>query len=149
MRYYSLAWTFIAASLLSGCNSGPTLAPVRGTVTLEGKPLAKGTIRFEGVGKPSATGKIVDGQIVEVTTVRPNDGVALGAQEIAIWAQEEASSAVIANPGEASKAGGANYMVGKSLIHSDYNNPKTSGLTADIKSGTNELKLELFATPKK
>jgi hypothetical protein len=149
MRCFLLACTFIAASLLSGCNFGPALAPVKGTVTHEGKPLAKGTIRFEGAGKPSATGKIVDGQIVEVTTTKANDGVALGTQKIAIWAQEDAASAVVANPGESGKAGGANYMVGKSLIHTDYNNPDTSGLTADIKSGTNEIKLELFTTPKK
>lgn len=148
IRSLSHAPFFIAIAVLAGCNFGPALAPVNGTVTHDGKPLAKGTIRFESPGKPPATGKIAEGQIVEVTTFKPNDGAPVGAQKIAIWAQEDAASAVVANPGESSKAG-ANYMVGKSLIHADYNNPDSSGLTADIKSGKNELKLELFATPKK
>jgi hypothetical protein len=148
IRWLSFGTVFVVASFLSGCNSGPAMAPVKGTVTHDGKPLAKGTIRFESPNHRAATGNIVNGQIVEVTTFKTNDGVPIGAQKVAIWAMEEAASAVVANPGEASKVG-ANYMSGKSLLHADYNNPDTSGLSADIKSGMNDLKFELFTTPKK
>jgi len=123
------------------------MAPVKGTVTHDGKPLANGTIRFEMTGQRPATGKIVNGEIVEMTTFKTNDGVPIGSHRIAIWASEEAGSAVVANPGESKM--GENYMSGKSLIHADYNNPDTSGLTAEIKSGENVVNLKLLRDPSK
>ena len=49
---------------LVGCDSGPPMAEVKGTVTFEGKPVEEGAIRFEAVdGKsPTAGGTIKDGQ---------------------------------------------------------------------------------------
>jgi hypothetical protein len=131
------------AVFLSGCGSGRVaLAPVRGTVTLDGKPLAKGTITFETSGKRPATGKIVNGEIVEMTTYETGDGVPLGTHKVAIWSSEEAASAVVANPGEGKI--GANYMSGKSLLPALYNDPNTSGLVAEIKPGHNVVAFALF-----
>jgi len=121
------------------------MAPLKGTVTLDGKALTKGTIRFESPNHRPATGKIVNGEIVELTTFTDGDGVPVGPQKVAIWAAEDADSAVVANPGESKK--GANYMSGKSLIREIYNNPDTSGFTAEIKPGENVVEFKLSSDP--
>src|SRR5436309_58646 len=127
MRYSCLASLVAFVGLcVGGCGSGrAALAPVKGTITLDGKPLAKGTITFETTGKRPATGKIVNGEIVEMTTYVTGDGAPLGTHKVAVWASEEAASAVVPNPGE--EKIGANYMSGKSLIPALYNDPNTSG----------------------
>lgn len=127
--------------LASGCSDRPTLAPVKGTVTLDGKPLLSGTVMFEAKGTRPATGKIVNGQIVEVTTYDPNDGLPVGQHNVAVVAIEDASAAA-ANPGEG-KAPKGNYMSGKSLIPARYNDPNTSGLKVDITKGENTVELKL------
>lgn len=139
MRYVPFA--LIAFSLfLAGCG-GVRLAPVKGTVTLNDKPLANGTIRFETPGQRPATGKIVNGQILEVTTYKTGDGAPIGSHKVAIWANEEEASAIVANPGESKT--GPNYMGGKSLIHADYNDTEKSGFKAEIRSGENVVEYKL------
>lgn len=129
-------------ALAAGCSDRPALAPVKGTVTFDGKPLAAGSITFEAKSVRPATGKIVNGEIVELTTYDPGDGVPVGQHKVSITATEDAASAVVPNPGDA-KAPKANYMVGKSLIPARYNDPATSGLTAEIKKGENTVEFKL------
>lgn len=143
MRTIPLFLFVLAASALAnGCSRTPALASIKGTVTVDGNPLAKGTIIFEIDGGRPATGRIENGQIVEVTTFKTGDGLALGTHKVAISANEESASAVVPNPGEA-KAPGHNYMLGKSLIPARYNDPGASGLTAEIKGGENVLEFKL------
>src|SRR5262245_44415901 len=96
LRQLFLRLLFLTAGvfLCAGCRSGVELAPVKGTVTLDGKALARGTIRFESPGQRPATGKIVNGEIVEVTTYQPGDGAPVGSHKVAVWATEDAASAV-------------------------------------------------------
>lgn len=132
----------IVIILSNGCSRGPALAPVKGTVTIDGSPLAKGTIIFEASGQRPATARVENGQIVEVTTYKTGDGAPVGSHKVAISANEDGASAVVENPGEA-KVPDANYMSGKSLIPARYNDPNTSGLTAEIKRGDNVLEFKL------
>lgn len=132
----------IGIILSNGCSRGPALAPVKGTVTIDGSPLAKGTIIFEANGLRPATARIENGQIVEVTTYKTGDGAPVGSHKVAISANEDGASAVVENPGEA-KVPDVNYMSGKSLIPAHYNDPNTSGLTAEIKRGDNVLDFKL------
>src|SRR5262245_53617090 len=131
-----------ACALVAGCSGRPTLAKVKGTVTLDGKPLPFGTVTFEAKGVRPATGKIVNGEIVEVTTYDPGDGAPVGEHRVAVTANAEPGPAVVANPGDA-KAPKGDYMSGKSLIPSAYNDPGTSGLTAEIKKGENTVEVKL------
>jgi hypothetical protein len=135
-----LRMMFLLACIVvgAGCGSSAATAPVRGKVLLDGKPLSKGTIRFESAGNRAATGKIVDGEIVEVTTYSSGDGAPIAKHKIAVWATEEASN----DPGK------ANYMAGKSLIDTSYNNPEHSGLEATIDSGQNIIELRLVTKRK-
>jgi hypothetical protein len=141
----TFCFTLLTLSLLpltNGCSGKASLAHVKGTVTLDGKPLAKGTIIFETAGQRPATGRIENGEIVDVTCYKTGDGAPIGSHKVAISAAEEAASAVVENPGDA-KAPGPNYMSGKSLIPSRYNDPSASGLTAVIKRGENVLEFKL------
>jgi hypothetical protein len=128
---------------LAGCG-GPSLGKVTGTVTYDGKPLKSGTIIFESKGARPATGKIVDGRIVEVTTFQPNDGAPVGEHKVVIQAVEDAGSSKGANPGDPS---GTSSMQTRSLIPAAYGDPETSRLTATIKRGENNLTFELKKDP--
>jgi hypothetical protein len=132
--------------LFSGCSDRPELAKVKGTVTLDGKPLSQGSIVFEMPDRRPATGTITGGQIVEVTTYDQGDGAPVGQHKIAIAATSDAAAAVAANPGDATRQSG-NYMSGTSLIPTLYNDPNTSGLTAEIQPGENTLQFKLVSNP--
>jgi hypothetical protein len=128
--------------VLAGCSGGPKLVQVTGTVTLDEKPLPRGTLTFEAPGQRPATATVVDGKITEATTFKPGDGVPVGRHKVAVSATEEAATAVVADPGAGGRPG-ANYMGGKSLVPARYNNPETSGLTAEVGPGDTTVKLEL------
>lgn len=132
--------------LLVGCSGGPKLVRVTGTVTLDDKPIPRGTLTFEAPGLRPATAVIVDGKITEATTFTQGDGVPVGEHKVAVSATADPGSAVVANPGEATKPG-PNYMGGKSIIPARYNNPATSGLTATVGPGETALKFELKSAP--
>jgi hypothetical protein len=138
MTVLRMMFLFACVVVGAGCGPGVATAPIKGKVLLDSKPLPKGTIRFESAGNRAATGKIVDGEIVEVTTYSPGDGAPIAKHMIAVWATEEASN----DPGK------ANYMAGKSLIDTSYNNPKLSGLEATINSGQNVIELKLVTKRK-
>ena len=149
MKHYFLLFVvcFLAVSL-SGCGpKRPPTAKVSGTVLYKGQPLKQGTIIFEVSGNRPATGKIVDGKIVDVTTFEPNDGVSIGEAKIAINSKEEVEEAIPdATDPSAQSVSRANYMGvgGKPLIPPHYGNPTSSKLTATIESGKeNIVNLEL------
>lgn len=114
----------------TGCGSGgPVVVPVHGTVTHQGIPLKKGGITFMPAEGRSAFGRIVDGQIVEVTTLKKGDGVIVGMARVAIQATT--------NLGEIQ---GPHTP----LIPQRYFDPVTANLTVEIKAdGPNELQFEL------
>ena len=139
-------WLCLLFLTLTGCHGdgrSPT-GSVEGTVTVDGQPLDEGTIIFESPGKRPASGEIRAGKIVNVMTYVAGDGVPTGSQKVAINATVATSSiSVPDNPGQVMPVD-ANYMgVGESLIPAKYNNPETSGLTAEIKPGKNSLQFDV------
>ena len=145
-----LVMVALSTMAVLGCHSDQAkLGLVTGKVTLDGKPIAKGTITFESPGQRPAIGQVVDGAIVDVTTYEPGDGAPVGHHLVAISATDDAassSSASTSNPGEIKKTS-TNYMVGKSLVPARYNAPNSSGLTADIKAGKNPVEFNLSSNP--
>ena len=114
---------------LAGCGGDPDLAPVSGKVSYQGKPVKKGVITFEPRDRRSARGKIVDGEILDVTTYTSGDGAYIGAHRIFIHAWQWEPKGMEIPP---------------MTIPERYGNPETSGLTRTIVAGqTNELTLEL------
>lgn len=115
-----------------GCGGGvegPATHPVSGTVTFEGKPIAKGSIGFIPVeieGKPDAVGPdygldIVDGKY--------SGEVSAGEKKVAIYASWPTGET------EEGDAGSPDVPVMESLP-AKYNTE--SELTATIKEGANE-----------
>lgn len=63
VRFGSLLLTVCGAMLIAGCGSGASTGTVAGTVTLDGQPLAAGTVNFVPKDGTSTTvaGQIKDG----------------------------------------------------------------------------------------
>jgi len=126
----SLAGLFLACCFLLGCDDGKmATAPVKGTVTLDGEPVPMGTVTFvsETKGAPYAYGEIQFDGTFTMSTYGQGDGAVLGRHKIMISAFKVATDLPEA----------------KSLLPSKYGSEQTSGLTAEVKEGENDIKLEL------
>lgn len=128
---------FLTGVVVIGCGRGPDLPPmskVSGTVTLNGRPLPRGTVQFvpdvaRGTEGPSGVGLIDENGHYEITTAGVK-GALVGHHKISVEAEEEYDETTIS--------------MGPSLIPRRYNNPETSGLTAEVKDGEeNEIPLVL------
>jgi hypothetical protein len=108
--------------VLTGCGRGdrPILAPVSGAVTYNGRPLARGRITFHPEQGRSASGKIVDGKITEVTTVTLGDGAVVGRHKVQICSFVREPQGMELVPW---------------AIPERYGNVATSGLTAEVIAG--------------
>ena len=91
IRACSIGLTLICWIASAGCgdSDGLNLAPVRGTVTFDGKPAKGGFVLFEPVGTgshsgPSAMGKINDDGSFVLTTKQASDGATIGENRVAI-----------------------------------------------------------------
>ncbi len=49
LRRFALVTVFFATVFMGGCGGGPTLAPVSGVVTLDGKPYPNAVVNFQPV----------------------------------------------------------------------------------------------------
>jgi len=121
-RFAFAAGMILSLALIVGCgNKGSNLLPVRGKVTLDDKPLAKGSIATMPESGRGAHGAIVNGEF-ELGTFSNKDGALIGTHKVVIVATEGGGSGAESGPG-------------KSLIPARYNSPDASGLTIDVKSG--------------
>jgi len=125
-RFFILA---ISTSLLLGCTASdaPKTAPVSGTVTMDGKPLAGASVTFFPTSKgPMATGNTNEKGEFTLMTNHPGDGAPVGTHRVAIGNAEEGR-----------RRSGPN-------IPDRYGQPGTSGLTAEVKPGQkNVVRFEL------
>jgi hypothetical protein len=129
----------LLAVVVAGCGpGGPPRAPVSGTVTLDGKPLPRGTVQFApdaGRGTNGATGVgsiDAQGRYEIQTTGAP--GAIVGFHQVGVVACEQVD------------LNQTSYA--PSLIPERYNNPLASGLTAEVKKGQrNVVNLELRSKP--
>jgi hypothetical protein len=124
----------LATAVLAGCskNGGLITAPVTGKVTFKGKPLPNGTVMFVPGEGPAATGEIGSDGAYRLTT-GSIDGAVLGNHKISITALADIGSALPEqrNP------------TPPSLLPAKYLSHETSGLTAEVKQGNNEVNLVL------
>ncbi len=132
--------TLIAGALGAiplGCgSSGPEMASVHGKVTYNGQPVPKGTVSFQSTapeGGRNATGMINPDGTYTLQTENPGDGAQLGEYRVAISARDDAILDYIPKK----------PVPPKRLVPEKYENPDTSGLTATVKSGSNEVDFPL------
>jgi hypothetical protein len=141
-----------AVLLLAGCGDSTGLAkryPVSGQVSYKGAPLAKGNINFIPTETAAvsrvATGPIDNGYY-SLTTATVNDGAFPGTYTVTITSTEADLTEVKAN-----MKGGSGHQDdvvrstrgAKSLIPEKYGFPDQSGLTAEVKSGSNSFNFAL------
>jgi hypothetical protein len=152
--------TFVVAFALSaviGCGGSDhlPLAPVTGTVMLDGQPLPEGRILFRPDAGRAGRGKVENGVIVQAATYGINDGLVLGRHKIAIQPIPEVER-VAASTATGSSADGETKVPRPSYIQGlreqqakaaeipvKYQDVDGSGLTAEITEDGNELTLEL------
>jgi len=125
------AWALAPA----GCNHGPELSPVHGTVTLEdGSPLKKGMVIFEGAptaGKAvAARGEVRPDGTYELSTFKPGDGAPLGKYRVQI------------NPMDLSDVPDEEK---KLPFDAKYLKFETSGLEYEVRPGPNAFSIRLTA----
>ncbi|PQO45230.1 hypothetical protein [Blastopirellula marina] len=137
-----LAILFTVAAL--GCSRGPAMGTITGEVTYDGKPLSHGTILLEVSGQMLSRGEIEEGKIVNMTTFTPGDGAPVGEAVVAINSIAEVTTKRPNQSGNNGTGGSGEVMVqGQDLIPVRYSNPATSGLTATIEPGVNDLHFDL------
>lgn len=132
MRSVTKLVKILALAFLAGCGEGNAeLAPVRGVVKLDGKPLTSGSVITLPQAGRGARGLIgADGKF-ELMTVVEGDGARVGQHRVGVVAYEGGSK-------------GPEAEQGKLLVPQKYTNPATSGLTIEVTEDVpNEPVLEL------
>lgn len=125
----------VAVALAVGCGDAqPKTAVVRGTVTLNGKPVPRGTVTFlpDG-GGPPATGEIQPDGKYALTTFRSGDGAVVGKYKVMIVAMQD----------NADKLPEERTPLPPPIIPIKYTSLATSPLTADVQDKENTIDFPL------
>lgn len=136
-------------SPLLGCDSGPSLSPVHGRVTFQGKPVAQGTVRFFPVagGRPSI-GRIQPDGTYQLATATPGDGALPGEYAITIEAKRTTTSGrtpMASNENDFDNELGllnTPYRI-EYLVPTSYSSQESSGLSATVEARENEINFDL------
>jgi hypothetical protein len=116
----------VALLIAPGCDKHPARVPVSGQVLIDGEPLKYGAIIFVPEGGRSSMGTLDQDGHFSLTCFTPTDGALLGKHKVQVIATEQVSEYV-------------------SRIHAPkkYGGVATSGITEEITSPTDSLKIEL------
>ena len=137
-NHRSYAGLALAATFLSGCG-GVYDATVTGLVTLDGQAVPRGTVSYSPQGGgPSAYGQI-DAQGKYTLRTGREEGLPVGQYTVTVAANEPSNQTHGKNGGPP--------PVGKSITPDWYRNPANSGLSVSVKSGVQEIPLQLKSTP--
>jgi hypothetical protein len=159
-RFWPAAALAVAAGiglLPAGCGRSdrPPLGRVSGVIKYNDKPLAKAAVVFfpDQEGIRSAMGVTDDQGRYTLWTYDPGDGAPVGKHKVTVTLRG-APEKVEMHPSVVNKGLGEAYYeqaaaMGKPLIPEKYFNPMTSGLTADVKSGSNTQDIALSGPPLK
>jgi hypothetical protein len=133
--------------LLMGCKeSGPTVIPVQGAVTLNGQPVEKANVLFmPDAGQPQAAAGITDaqGKFSLTTFIGPKEypGALPGAYKIVVT-KSNMSGAVADSSGLSIDGMAANIQV-EWIVPEKYSKPDTSGLSANVTPKIPSVQLDL------
>ncbi|MBP3960219.1 hypothetical protein J8F10_33750 [Gemmata sp. G18] len=120
------------AAALVGCSNEPDLVEVTGTVSFEGAPIEDGAIRFYPAdGKNPAGGTIKDGKYTATK-------VPVGVSKVVISGAKVVSKKKIYNTPNSPE-----MPVTAELLPDKYSKTEKTGLTYEVKRGSNEKNWEL------
>lgn len=120
--------------LLAGC--GSSSATVSGKVTLDGKPLTKGNIAFYGGGAAALATGSIDSSGNYTLLTGTDRGLTPGSYQVTIVAND-----IIEPTNELTP------LMPKLITPAKYSNASTSGLTAEVKAGSNTHNFDLQSKP--
>ena len=129
------AYLLLMVAMCVGCSQSPFNADVKGSVTLDGKPVPPGVVIFsaEGGGRNSSRGRIeANGKYFLVT--RHNRGIDSGDYRVAVQVYEKGGPP---GPGERTAA---NLPP---LVPAKYLSIDTSGLAFTVEPGSNTIDIAL------
>lgn len=135
MRFRVYTPVLLALLVALGCGGGNT-APVNGQVKFKDggdvSVLAGHTVAFEAdADRMSGYGDIQADGTFKITTFSPDDGAIIGSHRVSITPPEPPPDAPLPKP----------------ILDPKYQNHTTSGLTVEIKPGTNNVEFELERAP--
>ena len=114
--------------LVAGCSKGKPMGDVRGTVTVNGQPLAEGAVRFIPVnGDTAATGGLIRDGAFQV--------------EVPVAKQRVEISSNVVDKEKTPPNATADQIVMKALVPPKYN--LHSELTLEVVSGRNDVEYKL------
>jgi hypothetical protein len=135
----TLLCVFVAPLLLVGCGrSGLTLGKVGGQVTVDGKPVKEGVILFVPERGPGASGLIDNGQY-SLTTRTSGDGAVVGRHKVYFAPKPPAGDPNT----EVRECPAPPPPPTSDFPPAKYATPESSGLTVEVKPGTNVLDFDL------
>jgi hypothetical protein len=127
----------MAAALLpaAGCGKGETV-PLRGTVRLDGRPLAGATVYFiaQDPGGRDALGSTDADGVFRLSTLQPGDGAFPGRYKVVVQPAAGDTGVVAATPAEAMQASGAGRKPSRPpvSIPPRYSQPGQTILVQDV-----------------
>lgn len=162
LRWYTGIGVAAVLAAIVGCGGGAAsvkTVPVKGKVTLDGKPVEGATVQFapeDSTGR-AASGVTKSDGTFELTTVGGGPGAVPGKYKVAITkratagpaeapkSQEEAMKAI---QEKMAKGGSAAFIKGAPKVQDElpprYGNAATSGFTAEVKAtGGNDFTFEM------
>ena len=118
----------LVAAFAQGCSPAEPLAPVKGKVIFNGKPLKFGVVMFHPPRGQVAQAAIRPDGTFELATVDVGDGVALSAYVVSVVCYEGHDPSRAASVGPS----GDGISLGRSLIPLKYTRARSSGLSAEV-----------------
>jgi hypothetical protein len=133
MKVWEFLLTLMLASLCAGCGpKRPPMAPVRGKVLLDGRPLNTGNVGTIPTAGRGAHGDIQADGTFELYTYSKRDGALIGKHKVGIVAYDSTAPK------------GPESPYGKLLVPKRYTNPESSGFTIDVQpSGNDDVVFEM------
>jgi hypothetical protein len=128
------AWWFVFGCLVMLAGCGSPLASVSGTVTLDGQPLEQGRVVFQAPGLPTGVGEIRRGGRYQLQT-GTQTGIATGHYVVTVSAYQVELN-----------ADGQSEPAFRLTTPAKYNSPETSGLSANIQPGGNQIDFGMFSS---
>jgi hypothetical protein len=121
-----------------GCGHRAAVAPVKGKVLLDGRPLTTGVVNTLPSAGRGAHGEIQSDGSFQLHTFANNDGALIGDHKVAVAAYDPSAGRTPESPD------------GKLLVPSRYTNPETSKLKINVQpSGNDNVVLELTTKDQK
>lgn len=147
---FGLAILMLAA-IVAGCGrKGPETVEVSGVVTLDGQPVEGATVGFapESGGRPASGVTDASGAFT-LSTFAPGDGAVPGKHKVTVskirstGQQGDPNSTSVAGEMPLSGLPGSGGVKIEWVVPKKYTDPTTSGLSVEVNSDMEQVKLEL------